>query len=366
MELEVYAGSEGLSGLKTSWEALEARPDVHIFQTFAYAELWQKTVGEPSGAVPLIAVLREGGTVVGIFPACRVLLGGIPILTWLGGPTLLDYGDVLFDAAACSTPIGEFIDQALVLLRKHGWGSLLYLTNVRDDAQAIAALRERLRVYKKSAAPYVEIAGDYDAYLLSIGKNMRHEVRRRSRRLAEAGRVEYRLLAPGDPDIASAMRRLIALQQARFSGGLGHTATQDRLHAAFRMEQAMHDPHSRVAVLSLDGALVAASLHIVYRGRMYCLMPAFDAQYAQYSPSLLLKARVLQTCFEEGLNPCDFCWGDEAYKYVWTKVDVPMTSFVSAGTEGALVLAVAGIARRIARSKQSASVGKPEQPTSQL
>jgi len=109
----------------------------------------------------------------------------------------------------------------------------------------------------------------------------------------------------------------------------------------------VHDPHSRIATLSLDGTLIAALLHVVYRGRMYCLMPTFDTQYAQYAPGRLLQARVIEMCFEERLNPCDFGWGDEAYKYQWTKLDVGLTTFTSEGADGALLVAVAELARRI-------------------
>jgi len=346
MELEIYSGSDGLAQIQPDWEALEARTDCHIFQTFAYAQLWQTTVGEPSGATPLIAVVREGDTAVGIFPVCRVRVAGIPVLTWLGGPSLLDYGDVLFDTAASSVAVDEFIGTALTTLREHARGSLLYLVNVREDAQAMAALRARLRVYKESTAPYVEIGGDFDAYLRSLGK-MRHEIERRRRRITEAGSVELGLLCPGDPRVGPTMQWLIDHQQERFKGHLGESRSREHRHAAYRMEQAVHDPHSRIATLSLDGTLIAALLHVVYRGRMYCLMPTFDTQYAQYAPGRLLQARVIEMCFEERLNPCDFGWGDEAYKYQWTKLDVSLTTFTSEGADGALLVAVAELARRI-------------------
>ncbi|MDR3686531.1 MAG: GNAT family N-acetyltransferase [Coriobacteriia bacterium] len=336
-----------MAQIRGDWEALENRTECYIFQTFAYAQIWQKTVGEPSGATPLIAALRQGDAVVGIFPACRVLVAGVPILAWLGGPGLLDYGDVLFDATASSIDVDEFVGDALDALRREVHGALLYLTNVRNDAKAFGALHKRLRVYKQTAAPYVEIGDDYDAYLLSLDKNVRHGIRRLERRLAEAGETEYRMLAPGDPDLSPTMRRLIDLQHARFKRHLGDTKSRQTRYAAFRMEQASQNPHSRVATLRLNGTLIAASLHMVYRGRMYCLMPAFDPEYFQYSPGMLLQARVIETCFAEGLNPCDFCWGDEPYKYQWTKLDVPLTTFVSDRTDGALLVAVAKIARRI-------------------
>jgi len=55
---EVYEGAEGLHELRSAWESLEATGIDHVFQTYAYAELWQRTVGEPSGAKPVIVMER--------------------------------------------------------------------------------------------------------------------------------------------------------------------------------------------------------------------------------------------------------------------------------------------------------------------
>jgi CelD/BcsL family acetyltransferase involved in cellulose biosynthesis len=169
---EVYEGAEGLERLRSAWEALEPTGADHIFQTYAHAELWQRDVGEPTGARPLVVGLREDGRVVGIFPACRVWQYGVPLLTWVGAPRVLDYGDVIFDPEA-RTSVDEFVAGSLRILRRRAWGSALYLTNVRDDARAFGALSSQLREYRASTAPFVPIRGTWEDYLASRGHAFR-------------------------------------------------------------------------------------------------------------------------------------------------------------------------------------------------
>jgi CelD/BcsL family acetyltransferase involved in cellulose biosynthesis len=343
---EVHEGSDGLAGLRSAWESLEATGADHIFQTYAHADLWHRTVGEPSGARPIVVTLREGERVVGIFPACRVRQNGVPLLTWLGAPQILDYGDVLFDGEATDTPIDDFVGESLRLLARDARGALLYLTNVREDARAFEPLRSRLRVLKESIAPFVPIVGTWDEYLASAERKLRQDLGRRQRRLSEQGRTELRLLDPGDPDVAPALQALVAFQRARFDTPLNRTHLFDERYLEFRTRQAA-DPGYRVAALYLDDACIAAGLCAVFRGRLCWLVPGFDREYAAYSPGLLLIGFVIRSCFENGWDPFDFGWGDEPHKFRWTDSGVTLTTFVSDDVKGAVLAAATTSRHRI-------------------
>ena len=335
---EVYEGTEGLASLRSAWESLEATGADHIFQTFAYADMWQRTIGAPSGARPILVALREDDRVVGILPACRVRQNGVPLLTWLGAPRVLDYGDVIFDAAAARTPIEEFVTESLRLATEHARGALLYLSNVRSDARAFPALLSRLRVYRESTAPFVPIVGTWEEYLGTRGRGLRRALKRRQRNLEGLGAVEYRLLAPGDPGSATALARLVSFQRARFGGLVNRTNLFDDRYVRFRTEQAA-EPHGSIVALQLDGEFIAVSLGAVFRGRSYAVVTGFDAAYSAVSPGLLLAGFSVRSCFENGWDPHDFCWGDEAYKYTWTDSEMKLTTFVSDDIKGAVVAA---------------------------
>jgi CelD/BcsL family acetyltransferase involved in cellulose biosynthesis len=335
---EVHEGPEGLEAIGSAWRALEDVGCDLVFQTYEHAELWQRTVGTPLGARPLVVALREGDRVVGIFPACRVRESGMPLLTWLGAPRVLEYGDVLFDPAA-ATSIDEFVRRSLDLLSRRARGSLLYLVNVREDARAFEPLCARLRVVRETAAPYIPISGTWSDYRASLRHKMRGNLSRHGRRLEAMGSVEFRRLDPGDPGIPVAMARLAALQRARFKMVANRTPLTQRHYQEFRTEQALGE-HARVWTLSLNGTCIAVGLSLVYRGRLSDLLGGFDSDYARCAPGFLMQAFVVRSCFENGWDPCDLGWGDEGHKYNWTDSDAKLTSFVDRGIGGGVLAAL--------------------------
>jgi len=343
----VLEGAEGLAALRADWESLEAAGADHIFQTWEHADLWQRTVGKGSKAKPMLVTLREDGRLVGVFPACRIRESGLPLVTWLGAPRALDYGDVVFDGTAAETSLDEFVSESLRQLSRAARTSVLYLPNVRGDARARDALGARMRVLRESTAPFLPITGTWEEYLATRGKDLRYELKRRTKRLEEAGDSVFELLAPGDERVAEAVAALAGFQRSRFDALGTRTSLFDEDFARFRELQATTDPHSRVATLRLNGEIIAVSLHAVYRGRLYCFAPGFDNRFAPFSPGVLLRGFVIRSCYENGWDPCDFGWGDEAYKYRWTDQAATLTTFVGRGPVGSAFAAGMGMRRAL-------------------
>ena len=346
--LELLEGADGLDRLGEEWEALEGSSANHIFQTYAYAQLWMRTVGASSGATPVLVVGREDNRVVGIFPACRVRENTMPLLAWLGGPSALDYGDVLFDTAGAHASVDEFVGEALALLSRYSHGAMLYLTNVRDDATAIEPLRARMRVVKRSSAPYVPIEDTYDDYLASRGRSLRYNLNRKWRRLESAGDVDAEMLEPGDPEVVPTMARLVEFVRARHHTAGDRTNLFDEAYVRLRTELAASHPAGRLSRIRVAGVTIAACLHAVHHDRLYCLVHGYDAEYATYSPGQLLHGFIVRTCFERAWDPCDLCWGDEPYKHEWTDLEEPLTSFVSDDARGAIYSTAMATGRRFA------------------
>ena len=167
----------------------------------------------------------------------------------------------------------------------------------------------------------------------------KYELKRRTKRLDEEGASSFALLGPGDPGIAEAVEALAGFQRSRFDAMGAKTSLFDEHFARFRELQATSDPHSRVATLRLDGQIIAVSLHAVFRGRLYCFAPGFDNRFARFSPGVLLRGFVIRSCYENGWDPCDFGWGDEAYKYRWTAQAAKLTTFAGAGVAGSVLAA---------------------------
>ncbi len=354
----VHSGAEGLARVRDDWRRLELTGAQHVFQTFAYADLWQRHIGASNGATALIVTLEEDGRVVGIFPACRLWDGAIPMVVWLGGPKSIDYGDVIFDATSARTSLDDFVATSLRLLGRHARGAVLYLSNVRDDAHAFEPLRSRLRVFKQTRAPFAPIEGTWDEYLADRSRTVRHNFNHKWRKLASEGDTDMRLLRPADEGVEPAFARLVEFQRARHTG-VARTDLFDERYVAFRRDQVMTEPHSLLSEITVDGTCIAACSHALFRGRLYCMVTGFDETYAVYSPGMLLEGLLVRSCYENGWSACDFCWGDETHKYHWSDRDIGLTTFISDDAKGLALSTVAAIARRLGPAG-TAQRGQPE------
>jgi len=348
IEFELVEGTEAFLRLQEPWESLERCSATQIFQTHAYGRLWMDTVGAASGATPLIVIGREGNRVVGLFPACRTRESrGVPALAWLGGPRALDYGDILFDEGGTTGCVDDFVGGALDLLERNARGTLLLLTNVREDAAAYGALSARLRVTKQSSAPFVPITGTYEEYLATRGRSLGYNLRRKWRRLERDGEARLEFLEPGSPDIEPTLERLVEFVRARHNAVGRRSDLFDEGYVRLRHAFATAHPAGRVSRIVLDGVVIGACLHALYCNRLHCLVLGHDDEYGTYSPGQQLHGHAVRTCFERGLDTYDLGWGDEPYKYEWTDSETRLTSFVSDNAKGALYAAALAAGRRV-------------------
>lgn len=328
-----------------AWDGLAERCPAHIFQTTAFVQAWTRTVGAKLSATPLVITRGRGDDIAAIFPACLVSEGPIRLVTWLGGPHVLDYGDILIDPARCDITADEFVAESLGLIRTHAHGAMLYLTNVRDDAVVGEALHSKLCTYKQSAAPYILLNGTYDEYLASLGKKRRHNLERLARKLGRCGHMDFKLLGGGDAGFEETVRAIVGLQKARYESR--HAAPIfGPCYERFRIEHALADPCVTVGSLSVDGVLAAGTLQCVRHGRLYYLITTFDDAFAECGPGRVATLRLLEHAFDSGVEVFDFCWGTERYKYEWTSTEERLTTFVDDGPAGRLLRA-AGKLRQV-------------------
>jgi CelD/BcsL family acetyltransferase involved in cellulose biosynthesis len=357
----VHIGREGLGALRPQWDALAQRSPGHVFQTTGFVDAWASTVGAHTGATPLVVTREQAdGVVTALFPACIVPFGPARLITWLGGPHVLDYGDILHDSTTCDVSAVQFVADALPLLRQSARGAFLYLTNVRRDATCRDALGTHMRHFKRSVAPYVALEGSLDDYLRTLSRNRRHNLARIERKLARRGEARFELLRAADSGFEQVVAQILALQKQRFAQQRSNAPIFEPCYEQFRLEHATHDGGIIAARLSLDGQLVAGSLQCVYAGRMYYLVTAFNEDFADVAPGKLLVRYLLEYCYDNNLGVFDFCWGDEAYKYLWTDRQVELDTFVSDDFAGRTLTSVAGLRRRLTGYRAIASPAPAE------
>lgn len=205
------------------------------------------------------------------------------------------------------------------------WDEML-LTQLADASPNFASVRKEtertghdVKAETLIACPYLEIGPDFEAYYKGLHTNLKHDVARKLRRLAEQGlEPDFEVVTRVDNAVLLELREL---NRKRFETA-GHRSfflREDRF--AFLRDLAPVFSEKQwwlLFVFRIRGKLVAYHLCFAYNGTVYNWNTSYDLEYSQYSLGKILLKPVLAYCFEKGYRVFDFMAGDEDYKLKWT------------------------------------------------
>ncbi len=303
----------------------------HVQCTFEWLSLWFRHFGKESKLHVLVA--EEGGRVCGVAP---LMLHTRPAvyrgLVKLRALSFIGYGFTdRSDFVISPEGTGASREQVMSALfdrlfqDPHLWDEVL-LTQLTDASPNFASIRKEtdrggydVETETLIACPYVDTGTDFDTYYKGLRTNLKHDVARKLRRLAEQGlEPDFEVVTRVDDAV---LLELQELNRKRFEA-TGHRSfflREDRF--AFLRELAAVFSERQWWLLFLfriKGRLVAYHLCFVYNGTVYNWNTSYDLEYSQYSLGKILLKPVLQFCFEKGYRVFDFMAGDEDYKLKWT------------------------------------------------
>lgn len=307
------AGQCSLSVSRLSFEELEAcRADPLgsdlrwdcLFALPAWVRLWWEHFGEE--AQPLVCALRCGDRLVGIAP---LQVQG-RVVRFLGSPDVCDYCDIVA-APGFEQPVFT----ALCDFLRSGGITRLDLGPLHPDSVVCRAMPDRAGTLQTTGEPSAELhlPDTWDQYLGMLSGRQRHEVRRKLRRLEEAGRVAFRTVAGGG-DFAGAVRVFVALFR---SNRADKAAFLDARTEAFFTDLAgalAREGIARICLLELNAVPVAALLCFDCGKRRYLYNNGYDAAAAHLSVGMLSKLYSIRDSIERGCETYDFLKGAEVYK----------------------------------------------------
>jgi CelD/BcsL family acetyltransferase involved in cellulose biosynthesis len=183
-----------------------------------------------------------------------------------------------------------------------------------------------LNVEREDVCPVVHLpeGGSFDAYLATLTKKNRHEVRRKIRRAEAAGELRFE----DSRDPLAELELFIDLHQRRW-GELGlfpntPGGAQSRLFVRRVFELFGPDGPFRLSFLSVGGRRIAGALWLEDGQAIYYYNAGIDPAARELSPGVLLVAMLTKRALELGRMRFDILRGDEPYKYVWGGVDEPI------------------------------------------
>ncbi len=338
MEFTLYRNESGFAALRSEWNDLlrRSRYDT-IFLTWEWQATWWRYVGQTRGPLYLLAA-REDGRLIGILPLYLAQEGREQVLQVVGCIEVSDYLDLIVEAGWEETVYAAFLDW-LAGPDAPAW-DLLDLCNQPAPSLAHSRLPEMIRdrgwsarVLQDDVCPVIALpsnrvspegADGWEAYLETLDKKERHEIRRKLRRLErDAPDAQVRLVTGGD--VRSAIERFIALH--RLSSREKDAFMTEEMQAFFGAIAEMMAAQGwlQLSFLEIGGAAVASYFCFDYAGDILVYNSGYDPQSSQQlSPGWVLLSRLIQHAIATGHQRFDFLQGDEDYKHRFGGVDTPV------------------------------------------
>jgi CelD/BcsL family acetyltransferase involved in cellulose biosynthesis len=291
-------------------EVVRLDPEGTVFHTPAYLKLWWEEFA--SGELRIAVALDDGGEIVG---ACGFELADGQ-LRFLGGFDVTDYqGPVSLPEARDEVAAGILASvEALAwegadlrgIPAGSAWASAL--------ERAAAGRGWTLERAEDGVAPLIELPASFEAYLAGLPAKLRHEIRRKERRLIE--QVGAPTVRFGRPATASKdMDRFLGLH--RESPGPKGRFMQPGMEIFFRrLTESLLPAHVfHLAFLEVRGTVAAAAVGFGFKDTFSLYNSAFDREFGAVAPGMVLVADLLRRAADQGRRRFDLLKGDLPYKY---------------------------------------------------
>ncbi len=349
------------------WDALvDAAPKATPFSRHCVEDAWWSAYG-PTAHDQTLQVTDPDGRLVAVAPlmhrheleptdvAARTSLRrasppdtAVPesaTAVFFGASYHADYATILSPADALPS-VAEAVVAALADPSAPEW-DVVDLRRLRHGDPAIDALQaafqrrcksERWHVTREreDVCPVLTLPddGDFEAYLGSLGKKTRHEIRRKIRRAESAGPIE---LTPS-PDPIADLDAFVDLHQKRW-GADGLFPDNEGGQASRRFFAGLLADCSEfveLSFLTVAGKRVAAGVTFDDGETVYYYNAGVDPEARDLSPGVLMVAQYIRRAMGLKRRRIDFLRGDEPYKYDWGAVDEPIERLLVERIDGAV------------------------------
>jgi CelD/BcsL family acetyltransferase involved in cellulose biosynthesis len=292
-----------------------ADPAGTIFHTPDFLKLYWEEFGEEPGH--LLLAFGEDDAGAQVAAAAFELIGDT--LRFLGGTEVTD----------CMGPVGK--PDARAGFAHELWAGLLArddwreadLRGLPEDSPWLSELREAASGHglaveesedQNGVAPFLELPPTWDDYLAQIPSKLRHEIRRKAKKL-EAETGPFVVETATEETLLPLLDRFVELH--RMSEGPKGVFMVPGMEIFFRRlgQTFCERGVFRLSFIRVRDELAAGTIGFSFGGTYSLYNSAFDRKWQQLAPGMVLVAEDIRQAIEEGCAVFDFLKGDYAYKY---------------------------------------------------
>lgn len=290
-----------------------------LFVLPEWLNVWWSAFG--SSSEHSILSVRQQDHVIGLAP----LQVKEDSASFIGSTDVCDYLDFIIAPGKA----GEFYEVLLDYLSQQGIKHL-DLGLLRPDSTVLANLVNvaENRGCEVSTSPEdisleLELPGTWEKYLGMLNGKQRHEVKRKFRRLDEAGDINLRVVENAE-EIAEQLTTFFAL--FKMNSNEKAAFMNDRMMSFFRaLAIAMAEAKIlKLYILDLNAAPVAVSMCFDFNATLHLYNSGFDPRFRALSVGLLCKVLSIKDGIKRGRKKYDFLKGAETYKYRLGGREIPL------------------------------------------
>ncbi len=337
-----HTGPRAFDLLRPAWNSLLARSAFNsIFLTWEWQTAWWDCLGQGAAPPPdaselILLELRAAADdeTIGIAPLYALPTATGWHLQLVGCTEVADYLDIISVAGREAEVLAGFLGY-LTSADAPAWDAVtlcnLYEPSLTPrllpDLAAAAGLRAE--VQDEDVAPYLLLPATFDAYLESLDKKQRHEIRRKRNKIDREAEHWRWFSIRTEQDLDAWIERFIALHRLT-SAAKDEFMTPD-MAAFFRRiaHVAARQGWLNLAFIEINGDLAAAYFNFDFDRRMWVYNSGFDlAAHGQFSPGIILNACLIEDAIATDHRVFDFLQGNEIYKYRFGATDARVARVV--------------------------------------
>lgn len=310
--------------LRETWDSLVEQHGSHQpFLCHDWFRIWLKHFQGTSGL--FIALVRKGGIPVLIAPLLITMeryknIANVRKIQFIGNHHSPVKSFIFGEKAPPDRiqSLGRFFS---VLKRSVRNWDILELDALPEEGEAASCVKQSLDAsgigyreylcYNDWMLENIDFSGE--EYFKGRTKNLRKEIRRRTRRLEEEGQVSF-----GSGDREEDFEKYCAIYRDVRGRSWKHAESDSAFLTEFR-KWAMGKGWLRFSFLSLNDLPISCHIRLVADKTAYLMESVYDKAFSEFSPTTLLRSLLMTHLIdEEKVAAIDTIRGDEPYKMEWT------------------------------------------------
>jgi|GEM_PF-682967 len=247
------------------------------------------------------------------------LKGGLlPRFELVGSSTIREPGGLIFRN---NNSLNVLVDKLFDLKKPLFFRGFRLFSPEVESMEYQLMKRPAISLVSEEKIPFVDIDGSWEDFEMNyISSSRRSSFRRLKRKLEKAGKVSYNVVTPTPENLDEYLEEVFRIEASNWKGKDG---TAIKTHPSFRKFYRIYSKKTaergelRLFFMRVGDENIAAQLTVVHGNRLWIYKIGYDEQWSWCSPGVLLMNYVVEYCFENKLNACEFLGTDEPWLHIW-------------------------------------------------